>query len=160
MHRLAYSTILALGAVSFIGVNGFAIDLSSQQPIEIRINLGKEGVDEHKYFPDKLNLETGKLYKVVLYNPSNSPHYFSSADLGSKVWTRKAQVMDESGSTRKAVAEIKGALREIEVYPGGTAEWWFVPVATGTAAIICTSKDKKDNKPHFEHGMRATAVIN
>ena len=29
------------------------------------------------------------------------------------------------------LAEFKGAIREIEVYPGQTAEWWFVPVATG-----------------------------
>ncbi|MFH1345838.1 MAG: hypothetical protein ABIL01_32210 [Pseudomonadota bacterium] len=30
-----------------------------------------------------------------------------------------------------SLAEFKGAIREIEVYPGASAEWWFVPVASG-----------------------------
>ncbi len=161
MRNLALSTILALGAALLFGALAFAIDLSQQTPIEIRINMGKEGTNDHKYFPDKLTLETGKLYKLVLHNPSNSPHYFFSHELGAKVWTRKAQVMDEVGPTRKAIAEIKGVIREIEVYPGGTAEWWFVPVSAGTVTdIICTIKDAKENKTHAELGMRGTAVIN
>ncbi len=161
MRSFALSTTLALGATLLVGANAFAIDLSQQTPIEIRMNMGKEGTEEHRYFPDKLTLETGKLYKLVLHNPSNSPHYFYSNELAAKVWTRKVQVMDELGPTRKAIAEIKGLTREVEIYPGGTAEWWFVPVSAGTVAdIICTTKDKKDGKMHAEHGMRATVVIN
>ena len=34
------------------------------------------------------------------------------------------------------LAEFKGAIREIEVYPGATAEWWFVPVATGRVSDL------------------------
>lgn len=161
MRTFALSTTLALGATLLMSASALAVDLSQQAPIEIRINMGKDGTNEHKYFPDKLTLETGKLYRLVLHNPSNSPHYFFSHDLGAKVWTRKAQVMDELGPTRKPIAEIKGTTREIEVYPGGTAEWWFVPVAAGTVTdIICTTKDAKDGKPHSEHGMRASVVIN
>ena len=29
------------------------------------------------------------------------------------------------------LGDVAGAMREIEVYPGHAAEWWFVPVATG-----------------------------
>ncbi|MBI4182601.1 MAG: biphenyl 2,3-dioxygenase [Proteobacteria bacterium] len=143
-----------------MGAGALAADLSQQKPIEIRVDLGKAGSDEQRFYPDKLTLETGKLYRLVLHNPSNSAHYFFSSDLAAKVWTRKAQVMDEAGSSRKAIAEIKGLTREIEVYPGGTAEWWFVPVAAGTITdVICTIKEK-DGKTHAEHGMRASVVIN
>jgi len=160
MHKLALSTILAFGAVSFLSANTFAVDLSAQKPIEVRVDMGKAGTNEHRFYPDKLTLETGKLYRLVLHNPSNSAHYFFSNGLAAKVWTRKAQVMDEVGASRKAIAEIKGFTREIEVYPGGTAEWWFVPVAAGTVTdVICTIKEK-DGKTHGEHGMKATVIIN
>lgn len=165
MHRLIFSTVVAVGAALLVGANSFAADLSKQKPIEIRVELGKAGgaandPAAHRFIPDKLTLETGKLYRLVLHNPSNSAHYFFSNGLAAKVWTRKAQVMDEAGSSRKAIAEIKGMTREIEVYPGGTAEWWFVPVASGTVTdVICTIKEK-DGKTHAEHGMKATVVIN
>ena len=134
-------------------------DLSAQDPISVRVDLGKDGVDKHKFYPDKLSFETGKLYKLVLHNPSNSKHYFTSLGLASKVWTRKVQVMDDLGEGAKTIGEIKGAIREIEVYPGGTTEWWFVPVATGTVTDLhCSIKDK-DDKTHAESGMKGTITI-
>jgi hypothetical protein len=39
-------------------------------------------------------------------------------------------VQDRDGK-RTTLAEFKGAIREVEVYPGHLAEWWFVPVAAG-----------------------------
>jgi len=135
-------------------------DMTDQKPIEVRVDLGKDGVDQHKFYPDKLAFETGKLYKLVLHNPSNSKHYFTSLDLASKVFTRKVQVMDDIGADRKGIAEIKGNIREIEVLPGGTSEWWFVPVATGTIAdLICHIKEK-DGETHAQKGMKGTIVIN
>lgn len=135
-------------------------DLSGQKPIEVRVDLGKDGTDKHKFYPDKLTFETGKLYKLVLHNPSNSKHYFTSLDLASKIYTRKVQAMDDIGADRKQIAEIKGAIREVEVYPGGTTEWWFVPVATGTISDLnCHIKDQ-DGKTHAEKGMTGTIVIN
>lgn len=165
MRILAPFAISAFAAALALSASALAVDLSQQKPIEIRVDLGKAGgaADDpaaHRYFPDKITLETGKLYRLVLHNPSNSAHYFFSNDLAAKVWTRKAQVMDEVGASRKAVAEIKGVTREIEVYPGGTAEWWFVPVAAGNITdVICTIKEK-DGKTHAEHGMKAAVVIN
>jgi uncharacterized cupredoxin-like copper-binding protein len=134
-------------------------DLSKQDPITVRVDLGKDGVDKHKFYPDKLQFETGKLYKLVLHNPSNSKHYFTSLGLASKVWTRKVQVMDDIGPGAKTIGEIKGAIREIEIYPGGTTEWWFVPVATGTITDLrCGIKDK-DGKTHVDSGMKGTITI-
>jgi uncharacterized cupredoxin-like copper-binding protein len=133
-------------------------DLSKQDPITVRMDLGKDGTESHKFYPDKLTFETGKLYRLVLHNPSNSKHYFTSLGMGSKVWTRKVQVMDDLGPGAKQIGEIKGAIREIEVYPGGTTEWFFVPVATGTVEMSCGIKDQ-DGKTHAENGMHGTITI-
>ena len=145
---------LAILAATFIGAALVtttpilaAGDLSKQDAIAVRVDLGRDGVDEHKFYPDKLSFETGKLYQLVLHNPSNSKHYFTSLGLASKVWTRKVQVMDDIGPGAKQIGEIKGAIREIEVYPGGTTEWWFVPVATGTITDLSCSKRTRTAKP-------------
>jgi uncharacterized cupredoxin-like copper-binding protein len=66
--------------------------------------------------------------------------------------------MDDLGKGAKAIGEIKGAIREVEVYPGGTTEWFFVPVATGTVEMRCGIKDK-DGKSHAENGMHGSITI-
>jgi len=135
-------------------------DMTDQKPIEVRVDLGKDGADQHKFYPEKLSFETGKLYKLVIYNPSNSKHYFTSLGLAASVFTRKVQVMDDIGPDRKAIAEIKGNIREIEVVPGGTSEWWFVPVATGTITDMHCHIKEKDGETHAQKGMTGTIVIN
>ena len=40
------------------------------------------------------------------------------------------QVVQSREGKPTTLAEFKGAIREIEVYPGHSAEWWLVPVAT------------------------------
>ena len=161
MRKTSLIAAAAVGTALIWAPAAFAAgDLSSQDPIEVRVDLGKDGSEQHKYYPENLTFETGKLYKLVLHNPSNSKHYFTSLDLASKVYTRKVQIMDDIGADRKQIAEVKGAIREIEVYPGGTSEWWFVPVATGTLTDLgCSIKDK-DGKTHAEKGMKGTIVIN
>lgn len=125
-------------------------DLTAQTPIEVKVQLGDKD-NSNRFFPDKIELETGKLYKVVLHNPSTVPHYFSSEGLSRAVFTRKAQVLGADGKT---IAEVKGAILEIEVYPGGTAEWWFVPVKAVTLNDLkCTVKG------HAEGGMVGTITI-
>jgi len=133
-------------------------DLSKQNPITVRLDMGKEGDKEHRFYPDKLTFETGKLYRLVLHNPSDSKHYFTALSFAAKVWTRKVQVMDDLGEGAKQIGEIKGAIREIEVYPGGTSEWWFVPVATGTSEFLCHIKEK-DGETHADKGMKGTVSI-
>jgi len=161
MRNLA--TLLAIGTMLatpyFFSAPVFAGgDLSKQDPIEIRVDMGKDGVDEHRFHPDKFTFETGKLYKLVIHNPSDSKHYFTSLGFAAKVWTRKVQVMDDLGPGAKQIGEIKGAVREVEVYPGGTTEWWFVPVATGTAKVGCGIKEK-DGETHLEKGMEGVITI-
>ena len=129
-------------------------NLAKQEPIEVRVALGtKDG--GFKFVPNNLTFETGKLYKLVLTNPSKKKHYFTSLGLASMVYTRKVQVVHEN----RTKAEIKGAIREIEVYPGGTAEWWFVPVATGKLDDLQCGIKEKDGYTHAEKGMIGTITI-
>ena len=159
MRKLTALAVTAIAAVLLFPASTFAGgNLAKQQPIEVRLDLGKDGLDKHRYYPDKLVFETGKLYKLVIHNPSNSKHYFTSLGLAGKVYTRKVQVMDDLGVGAKAIGEIKGAIREIEVYPGGTAEWFFVPVASGAVEMNCGIMDK-DGKSHAKSGMHGTITI-
>lgn len=72
------------------------------------------------------------------------------------MFTRKVEVKDADG--KSTIGEIKGTIREIEVYPGGTAEWWFVPVAVGANELYCHVKDE-DGKTHTEKGMVGSVTI-
>ena len=136
-----------------LGINGYTYatgDMSAQNPIEVKVQLG-DSKNSLRFFPSDLTFETGKLYKLVLQNASGMKHYFSSEGLSRSVFTRKAQVLGNDG---KPVAEIKGTIREIGVYPGGTAEWWFVPIKTGTHNDLeCTIKG------HVGGGMVGTITI-
>ena len=131
-------------------------DLAQQEPVDVRVELGKAGSDEHRFFPAEIGFETGKLYRLVIHNPSPHPHYFTSASFADKIYTRKVQIAQPSDPTKR-LAEIKGPVREVEIYPGGSLEWWFVPVAAGNLTDLhCHVKDK-DGRTHAEHGM--TGVI-
>jgi len=147
------SSVFLLTPAAFAGGN-----LAKQKPIEVRLDMGKDSVGDHQFYPDKLAFETGKLYRLVLHNPSDSKHYFTSPDFVSRIYTRKVQVMDDLGAGAKQIGEIKGAVSEVEVYPGGTTEWWFVPVATGSATVWCHIKDK-DGKTHRDKGMEGMITI-
>jgi uncharacterized cupredoxin-like copper-binding protein len=157
--RFAFRVIAAALAGAAIGsAAGYAAgDLSRQQPIEVTVDLGKPG--QHVFAPKQIKLETGKLYKLVLRNTSNDPHYFTSHNFSAMVWTRKVQVVQARDGKPTTLAEFKGAIREIEVYPGHAAEWWLVPIATGRVSdLMCGIKDKS-GKTHAELGMVGEIVI-
>jgi uncharacterized cupredoxin-like copper-binding protein len=109
--------------------------------------------------PSRLKFETGKLYKLVLHNPSSDPHYFTSHAFTQLIFTRKVQVVQQREGKPAVLAEFKGAIREIEVYPGQTAEWWFVPVAAGRVTDLQCGIKAADGKTHAEHGMVGEIVI-
>jgi uncharacterized cupredoxin-like copper-binding protein len=147
---------LACIAAIVLSVTVAKADLTRQDPIEVRVNLGN--ADDARIFePNGISFEVGKLYKLVLHNPSKTKHYFTSPGLADRVFTRKVDVKDADG--KSTIGEIKGTIREIEVYPGGTAEWWFVPVAAvGTTELYCHVKDE-DGKTHTEKGMVGSVTI-
>jgi uncharacterized cupredoxin-like copper-binding protein len=148
-------TLVAMFSIVAVAIasNGYVMaegDMTEQKPMEIKVQLG-DSSNAMRFYPANLKFETGKLYKLVLHNPSKTKHYFSSEGLSRTVFTRKAQVLGPDG---KAIAEIKGTIREIEVYPNGTAEWWFVPVKAGVLNDLkCTIKG------HAEAGMVGKITI-
>jgi uncharacterized cupredoxin-like copper-binding protein len=151
---------VAFGAAISIVLVGAALgagDLSRQDPIEVTVDLGQPG--KHAFEPSRLKFETGKLYKLVLRNPSSDPHYFTSHAFTQLIFTRKVQVVQQREGKTAVLAEFKGAIREIEVYPGQTAEWWFVPVAAGRVTDLQCGIKAADGKTHAEHGMVGEIVI-
>ena len=131
-------------------------DLTKQEPIEKIIYFkGKIG-ESHYYEPNKLILYTGKLYKLKLKNISNSKHYFSSSSFSKAIFTRKIQI----NSNGKKIAEVKGVINEIEVWPNHQIEWWFVPIKTGYFEdLYCKVLDSKSKLKHSEMGMRGIIII-
>ena len=152
--RFAVGAAVILGAAS--GAALAAGDLSRQTPIEVTVDLGSPG--KHEFTPKQLKFETGKLYKLILRNQSDDPHYFTSHAFSQMIYTRKVQVVQTRDGKTSNVAEFKGAIREIEVYPGHSAEWWFVPVATGRVTDLRCGI-VKDGKTHADLGMVGEIVI-
>jgi uncharacterized cupredoxin-like copper-binding protein len=151
-------TAILMTSISLIaGIAHAGGNLAGQHPIEVVVELGRPG--QHVFVPSQLRFETGKLYKLVLKNPSTEPHYFTSHGFSQLIFTRKVQVVQEREGKPTTMAEFKGAIREIEVYPGQTAEWWFVPVATGRVTDLRCGIVDKDGKTHADHGMVGEIVI-
>jgi uncharacterized cupredoxin-like copper-binding protein len=141
---------LAPGAPGIVTAAHGAGDLTAQPPIEMRVQMGS-AQNAMRFVPNVLYFETGRLYRLVLANPSPQKHYFSSDALAQAVLTRKVQVNGRDG---KPIAEVKGHIREIEVHPHGTSEWWLVPVRSGEFSDLrCTIAG------HAEAGMIGKIVI-
>ena len=100
--------------------------------------------NELVFIPNSFIFETGKLYKLVLTNPSPQTRYFTALEFAAAAWTRKIQTRN---------AEITGAIREAEVLQKGVVEWFFVPVKTGTFSLYC-------HRPgHHEAGMVGAITV-
>jgi len=146
-----FSKIIWLVVCLLMPISAYAAgDMTAQQPVEVNVSLGSKN-NQLRFYPSKLRFETGKLYKLVIKNPSKQKHYFTAEGLARSVFTRKVQIVSKANKT---LAEVKGAINEIEVYPGGTAEWWFVPVKTLMASRLHCSI-----KGHTEAGMTGQISI-
>jgi uncharacterized cupredoxin-like copper-binding protein len=144
---LATAALAALVAAPTVYAAG---DLSRNNPQEIIMEMGSSG--SKMYFkPDHLDLETGKAYKLVLKNTDKIKHELEAPEMVEKIFTRKIEVADKNDNM---IAEIKGKITEIEVGPGGTVEWFFVPVQTGkNLEMDCAIAG------HKEAGMVGTVTI-
>ena len=131
--------------------------LTRQKEIEKIILLKGEQGKIHFYEPNELVFNTGKLYKLIIKNESDSKHYFTSTLFAKSIFTRKVQV----SLNNKKVAEIKGVINNVEVWPNHQLEWWFVPIKTGVFKdLYCNVKDTKTNLSHANMGMTGTIIIN
>ena len=131
-------------------------DLTKQKPIEMNVQLNGKTGKMHFFSPNILIFKTGKLYKLKIINTSKSKHYFSSSNFSKSIFTRKIQI----NKNEEKVAEVKGNITEIEVFPNNEVEWWFVPIKTGEFDdLICSVKDLQTNKKHSEMGMVGKIII-
>ena len=133
-----------------------AQDLTRQNPILKTVYLlGKSG-ENHFFKPSRLTFDVGKLYILKIKNDSDSKHYFSSNSFSKSIFTRKIQIV----SDKSKIAEIKGNIHEVEIWPNQQIEWWFVPVKTGYFKDLgCRVIDKKKNISHKDMGMIGEIII-
>lgn len=161
MHRRRQTITSTLAAILLAAAASAqaAGDLSGQEPITVVVELGRAD-GTHVFVPNRLRFETGRLYRLALRNVSPDPHYFTSHEFAARIFTRKVQVIQRRPDGREVtLAEVKGAIREVEVYPGQTAEWWFVPVATGHITDLRCGILAHDRRSHAAHGMTGEIVI-
>ena len=96
------------------GCAGAAGDLTRQEPVVVELKLGQPS-GEHRFTPDSLVFETGKLYVLRLENPSPNAYYFGSQGLADAVYSRKVVAL---GSGGRVLAEVYGPVRRVELKPG------------------------------------------
>jgi uncharacterized cupredoxin-like copper-binding protein len=120
-----------------------ATPLSKQKSIELTVDLGTSTGDL-RFMPDHLQFRAGQRYQLLLKNPSPLKHYFTAKDFADAIWSQKV----DAGNV-----EIKGAIHELELRPGTSAAWVFVPVRAGVYTLRCTVAG------HAEAGMTGTLEI-
>ena len=101
----------------------------------IKISLGNSD-GELKFFPEHLEFTAGQSYKLLLHNPSSVKHYFTAKDFADASWTKKVQA---------GKVEVKGAIHELELKPGGEAEWVLTPMKSGTYELYCSIAGHKQS---------------
>lgn len=121
---------LILLVVIIFGISLFWMPttLASSTVNEIKVSLGNSS-GELKFFPSRIQLETGKSYSLLLDNPSPVKHYFTSKDFADASWTKKVQV---------GQVEVKGAIHELELKPGAVADWVLTPMKPGAYELHCS----------------------
>lgn len=149
MKKYLFAVLATLLAMS--GAARADGDLSRADVTEIAIELGQTDA-KHMYFkPSHIEMQTGKAYKLVLTNTSKIKHEFAAPEMVTRVFTRKVEVLGPNG---KMIAEIKGGVVEIELAPGGVAEWFIVPIQPAkNLEMVC------EIAGHEEAGMVGTITI-
>ena len=152
MKKNFYLIITFLGYFNTLFAAG---DFTRMKPINVEIEM-KSSNNVHVFSPNRIRLETGKLYKITLLNNSNQKHYFSSKKFAESVFTRKVQAINYG----KKIAEVKGIIAEVEVFPQSVIEWWVVPIRTGVFEDLhCHVKDERTGKTHDQLGMSGVITI-
>lgn len=134
---------IMFGLILYVGFISTPTATAAPQVSEVKVSLGNSA-NELKFFPTQLQFVAGQPYKLLLDNPSSQKHYFTAKDFADASWTQKV----EAGKV-----EVKGAIHELELKPGGEAEWVFIPMKPGTYSLRCTIPG------HTEAGMTGEIAI-
>tara|TARA_B100000900_G_C20293991_1_gene599333 strand:+ start:76 stop:540 length:465 start_codon:yes stop_codon:yes gene_type:complete len=152
MKKKFYLIVAFLGYFNALFAAG---DFTMMKPISVEIEMQSSN-NVHVFSPNRIRLETGKLYKIRVFNNSNEKHYFSSKKFAESVFTRKVQILKDG----KKIAEVKGIIAEVEVFPYSVIEWWVVPIRTGIFDDLhCHVKDVRTGKTHNQLGMNGVISI-
>lgn len=128
---------LALSLV-LITPSAFAEKPHGPKAVEVNVSVGTAD-GQMIFIPDTLTFERGKYYKLVISNPSSEDHYFTSDAFATHIFTRKVEVKDKAGKT---IAEIHGAINDMELKPGASVEWFFFPMTKGeNLKLFCHKKN-------------------
>lgn len=138
MTKLMLKTILSVFITLALSSSiCFAEKPHGPKPEVINVTLGsKDG--GMQISPAELTFNRGTYYKLVINNPSPDDHYFTSDAFSTHIFTRKVEVMDKQGNT---IAEIHGAVNDMELKPGAKVEWYFYPMTKGNnLKLFCHKK--------------------
>jgi uncharacterized cupredoxin-like copper-binding protein len=144
------NAVLVLTLATFAMAAGAAEPRSGPEAIEVRVSAGTAD-GRHVFEPNQLTFERGRYYKLVISNPSGEDHYFTSDGFANRVFTRKVEVMDASGKT---IAEVHGAVNDLELKPGASIAWYFYPMTKGEKLRLVCHKEN-----HEAAGMVGTIDI-
>ena len=126
-------------------------DLSRKDVQSVVLEMGTDD-DGRMYFkPDHFTFETGKAYKWVIRNVDEIKHELAINEMRERIFTRKLEITTPDD---ELIAEIKGDINEVEVGPGRTVEWFFVPVQTAEEIEISC-----ELPGHYEAGMHGTVTL-
>lgn len=143
--------VLVLVGISFATTAMAKGDYTKRNVKKVYIELGSRASGEMYMKPSSYKFETGKAYVLIINNVDTQKHELALGGLGERSFTRKIQINDSKGNL---ISEIKGGIREVEVGPGYTAEWYIVPLQPLEAGeILCGIEG------HYELGMKAKVSI-
>jgi uncharacterized cupredoxin-like copper-binding protein len=134
---MRYLIVCAVFLSGFSHIAGAAEPAAGPEAIEVKVSVGTAD-GQQRFVPSELAFERGKYYKLVLHNPSKEDHYFTSDAFATHVFTRKVEVLDAAGAT---VAEIHGAVNDLELKPGATVAWYFYPMTKGEKLRLYCHKE-------------------
>ncbi len=148
MKRMTFA--LALAALAVTGPALATGDLTKTDVTVVTLEMGSN--DDGMYFkPNHFEFETGKAYKMILTNVDEIKHEVELGQLPHHLFTRKVEIRDQAD---QLIAEVKGAIHEMEVGAGKSYEWFFVPLQPiENAAVECAIPG------HREAGMIGTVTI-
>lgn len=101
---------------------------------------------EFSFSPSKIVFKKNTPYKLEIRNDGTVKHYFTAGAFFKAVATRKVQSNSDG--------EIKAPyFTALEVFPGRSLDFYFIPVKAGTYDLTCTIEG------HAEKGMTGHVVI-
>ncbi len=159
MPLLAVALPAIIAAGFFAPVTSTAAE-KEPEPTIVKVTLGSDKDNEHRYHPDHVTFKAGQLYRLTLINPSNNIHEIDSPEFTAAVFSKEVLVFDDIAEDAKPIANVVGRVREIEVQPGGRTEWTFVAIEPGEYEVDCKTDDAKAGKTHMQMGMKAAFTIN